>query len=79
MKSPRCSWRISASFTSLAEADQLRLRYIAGLLEDCGCSARDAKARAVLAYAFIRVGTTLIEDGDQSTIETCFSFLTNVG
>jgi AcrR family transcriptional regulator len=61
---------------ALAEVDQLRLRYIAGLLEDCGCNANDAKARAVLAYSFIRVGATLIDSKDHATLETCLSLLT---
>jgi AcrR family transcriptional regulator len=64
---------------TLAEVDQLRLRYIAGLLEDCGFGAVEAKARAVLAYSFIRVGSTLIESGDEATMEACFAFLTGVG
>jgi AcrR family transcriptional regulator len=61
---------------ALAEVDQLRLRYIAGLLEDCGCNGNDAKARAVLAYSFIRVGATLIDSKDHETLETCLSLLT---
>jgi AcrR family transcriptional regulator len=60
---------------TLAEVDELRLRYIAGLLEDCGFGAEAAKARAVLAYAFIRVGRTLIEAGDEKTVEGCFGVL----
>ncbi len=60
---------------TLAEVDELRLRYISGLLADCGFSAEDAKARAVLAYAFIRVGSTLIEAGDDKTVEACFGVL----
>jgi len=62
---------------TLAEVDQLRLSYIAGLLEDCGHSASDAKARAVLAYAFIRVGTTLVDSSDNATLETCLSLISN--
>ncbi len=61
---------------ALAEVDQLRLRYIAGLLEDCGCNGNDAKARAVLAHSFIRVGATLIDSKDNATLETCLSLLT---
>jgi AcrR family transcriptional regulator len=64
---------------TLAEVDQLRLRYIAGLLEDCGLRADDAKARAVLAYSFIRVGTTLIEAGDAAMVERCFGVLVERG
>jgi len=60
---------------ALAEVDQLRLRYIAGLLEDCGRKPADAKARAVLAYAFIRVGTTLVDAKDMAAIEACLSLL----
>jgi AcrR family transcriptional regulator len=60
---------------ALAEVDQLRLRYIAGLLEDCGYSAADAQARAVLAYAFIRVGGTLIGPRDSATLEACLALV----
>jgi AcrR family transcriptional regulator len=63
---------------ALAEVDQLRLQYIAGLLTECGCTPPEAKARAVLAYAFIRVGTTLIEATDQVTLDATLSFLCNV-
>jgi len=73
------SRRDARARATLAEVDQLRLSYIGGLLEDCGFSARDAKARAVVAYAFIRVATTLIDSRDEDTIEACFSFLTEAG
>jgi AcrR family transcriptional regulator len=62
---------------TLAEVDQLRLRYIAGLFEDSGCGAAEAKARAVLAYAFIRVGATLIDAKDRATLEACHAILSN--
>ena len=65
----------ASAHTALAEVDALRLHYIAGLLEDCGYAADVAKARAVLAYAFIRVGTTLIGPGDVATLELCLGLL----
>jgi len=60
---------------ALGEVDQLRLRYIAGLLQDCGFDPPAAQARAVLAYAFIRVGTTLIAPNDEDALTACLDAL----
>lgn len=43
----------------LNEVDELRLRYLARLLCDCGIPAEAARARAVLAYAYQRVAGSL--------------------
>jgi AcrR family transcriptional regulator len=45
---------------ALEEIDQLRLRYIGRLLEECGISATEAPARAILAYSYMRVAASLI-------------------
>jgi AcrR family transcriptional regulator len=58
---------------ALEEVDQLRLRYLSGLLEGCGVKKEEAAARAVLAYAFMRVATTLIRD--QRLMEKCEKIL----
>jgi AcrR family transcriptional regulator len=68
--------RDSRAATALAEVDQLRLSYIESLLRDCGFDAASAKARAILAYAFIRVATTLIEPEDDATLTQCIQALT---
>jgi AcrR family transcriptional regulator len=62
---------------ALAEVDQLRLSYIESLLRDCGFDAASAKARAVLAYSFIRVATTLIHPADELTLDHCIRLVTS--
>ena len=52
---------------ALEEVDQLRLEYIAQLLVDTGITPHEARARAVLAYAYQRVGATLV-DGEASAL-----------
>jgi AcrR family transcriptional regulator len=58
---------------ALEEIDQLRLRYLSGLLEGCGVKKEEAAARAALAYAYMRVATTLIRD--QRLMEKCEKIL----
>jgi AcrR family transcriptional regulator len=70
------SRRDSRARAALAEVDELRLSYIAGLLQECGFNAGAARARAVLAYAFIRVGTTLIPAQDGGALAACLDVLT---
>jgi AcrR family transcriptional regulator len=48
----------------LAEMDELRLRYSARLIESLGVSAKEARARAVLAYSYARMAFSLPIDGD---------------
>jgi AcrR family transcriptional regulator len=62
----------------LEEIDQLRLRYLSGLLEGCGVNREEATARAVLAYAYMRVATTLIGDQQTELMEQCENILLNV-
>jgi AcrR family transcriptional regulator len=60
---------------ALAEVDQLRLRYIAGLLADCGVPIDAANARAVLAYCYMRVAATLLPADAIATLRQCEDML----
>lgn len=60
---------------ALDEIDRLRLRYIAGLMEQYGASPDEANARAVMAYAYIRVAVTLLDPADLGLIERCEELL----
>jgi AcrR family transcriptional regulator len=60
---------------ALHEVDELRLRYIAGLLRQIGFPPDRADARAILAYAFQRVATSLIAPGDAGAVERCIAEL----
>ena len=60
---------------ALQEVDELRLRYIAGLLREIGFSSDRADARAIFAYAFQRVATSLIARGDATAVERCIAEL----
>lgn len=60
---------------ALAEVDQLRLSYIRQLLIAAGVSESDALARAIHAYSYMRVATTLIEAGNQALIDQCVTDL----
>lgn len=60
----------------LAEVDELRLRYIASLLEDCGIARDVASARAVLIYSYMRVSRSLINnERDPHLSDACESVL----
>lgn len=59
----------------LAEVDQLRLSYIASLLECDSCGRAEAHARAVLAYSFLRVSPSLLTADDAETMERCEDIL----
>ncbi len=59
----------------LEEVDALRLRHIARLLEDIGVTADEAPARAVIAYAFMRVAISLIAPGDEAMFARCAAAL----
>ncbi|NIJ37716.1 AcrR family transcriptional regulator [Sphingopyxis panaciterrae] len=60
---------------ALTEVDQLRLSYIRQLLVAAGVSEVDAPARAIQAYSYMRVATTLIAPGDEVLIARCESDL----
>ncbi len=63
---------------ALEEVDALRLRYIARLYEDIGVAPEQSRARAVLAYSYLRVASTLIEKGDETLRAQCIAVLTLV-
>jgi AcrR family transcriptional regulator len=56
---------------ALREVDELRLRYIAGLIEAYGSNPQEADARAILAYSYMRVAPTLIEIDAKETMDQC--------
>jgi hypothetical protein len=56
---------------ALKEVDDLRLRYIAQLLENIGTPSEEAKARAVIAYSYMRVAATLIRPDDAALLDLC--------
>lgn len=60
---------------ALEEVDGLRLRYIAGLIEQHGAAPDEANARAVIAYAYMRVAATLVAPADTELIERCEALL----
>ena len=51
----------SRAQATLAEVDQLRVRYIANLLVDTGVAEAESHARALVIYAFMRVAPSLAE------------------
>jgi AcrR family transcriptional regulator len=60
---------------ALKEVDELRLHYIAQLLENSGVSGREAQARAVIAYSYMRVAATLVRPGDSALLDLCEDIL----
>lgn len=67
------------AFNALKEVDQLRLRYIANLLIQCGHSTNMAEARAVIAYSYIRVASTLLPVDAAATMKLCETLLIGEG
>jgi AcrR family transcriptional regulator len=63
--------RDMAARAAMEEVDDLRLRYIAGLLQDCGTPPHEADARAVLAYSYMRVASTLVTIDQEATLGQC--------
>jgi AcrR family transcriptional regulator len=60
---------------ALIEVDEVRLRYITSLLTECGITPEAARARAVLAYSYIRVAATLIAPDDTALMTQCEALL----
>jgi AcrR family transcriptional regulator len=67
--------RDKAARSALHDVDELRLRYIARLLQQIGVAEDKAEARAIFAYAFQRVATSLIPQGDAAMVERCIAEL----
>jgi AcrR family transcriptional regulator len=63
--------RDERALAALKEIDQLRLRYIAGLLEEMGLDKAEADARAVLAYSYMRVSRSLVPAEDKAMLQLC--------
>jgi AcrR family transcriptional regulator len=64
---------------ALKEVDQLRLRYIAGLLQASGLPPDQVEARAILAYSYMRVAATLIERDRIELMQQCEQLLAPPG
>ncbi len=63
---------------ALEEVDMLRLRYIARLLRQLGFSDEQAEVRAMTAYAFQRVATSLIPRDNAAMVERCIDDLIDI-
>lgn len=61
--------------SALEEVDQLRLQYIAGLMTETGIAPEEARARAILAYAYQRVGATLTDPSAPELARQCEALL----
>jgi AcrR family transcriptional regulator len=56
---------------ALAEVDELRMRYITQLIARCGAPEGEARARAILAYSYIRVAATLMPADAEALMAQC--------
>lgn len=63
---------------TLQEVDELRLRYIAGLLAKCGVDHEIAHAQAIVIYCYMRVAATLIPAEASTTMDQCEALLTGL-
>jgi len=62
----------------LREIDELRLRYIAGLLTELGIAREESRARAVLIYSYMRVSRSLVDPAnDEGLIQVCETILSS--
>jgi AcrR family transcriptional regulator len=59
----------------LREIDELRLKYIARLLEELGATKTEANARAILVYSYMRVSRSLISANNKATMQVCETIL----
>jgi AcrR family transcriptional regulator len=53
---------------TLEEVDELRLRYISQVFVDAGAPADEARARAILAYAYQQAGAALTQGEDDAEL-----------
>lgn len=63
--------RDARALAVLREVDELRLRYMRGLLEELGIDKTEAAARAILAYSYMRVSRSLIGSDNMAAAEAC--------
>ncbi len=61
--------------SALGEIDDLRTRYMAGLLKEAGLDADEAQARSLLIYSFMRVALTLAPLVDEKMFQLCEKLL----
>jgi AcrR family transcriptional regulator len=59
----------------LAEVDELRIRYLTQLLETAGVTEGESRARAILAYSYMRVANSLPSGADP--LDAIVSLLVN--
>lgn len=67
--------RDSRARAALSEIDDLRTRYMAGLLKEAGLATDEAQARSLLIYSFMRVALTLAPLSEQAMFDLCESLL----
>jgi AcrR family transcriptional regulator len=60
---------------ALEEVDQLRLRYISGLLIECGVTEGEAESRAILIYSYMRVAASLVTSRQRELMQCCEDLL----
>lgn len=61
--------------SALEEVDDLRLEYLTRLFVEVGCSKELARARAILAYSYLRVGASLINPDATELMQQCEALL----
>ncbi|MFT3727893.1 MAG: TetR/AcrR family transcriptional regulator [Terricaulis sp.] len=64
---------------ALAEVDEIRLRYITKLLTEIGAPVLEARARAVLAYSYLRVAASLIPADAAAMMQRCENLIIGPG
>ena len=70
--------RDERALAALREVDKLRTEYIAQLLRQCGVAEEESRPRAILGYAYMRVGTLLIEGEAAEIVAMCERLLIGV-
>lgn len=63
--------RDARALSALREVDDLRLRYIRGLLEHLGIDRAEATSRAILVYSYMRVSRSLITTDNMAIADDC--------
>ncbi len=60
---------------TLAEVDEIRIKHLCRLLEEVGIAPDQALPRAILAYSYMRVASTLIDADDTDLMARCEAVL----
>jgi AcrR family transcriptional regulator len=66
------------AIAALREVDQLRLRYISSLYQEMGHSAESAEIRAAVAYSYMRVGPSLMDQDVAALPDSAASLLAEI-